>query len=56
MTKNDAIEEVIANQQFTDEEKKIFREMISYAKTCQKGMEDNLKNYIDEKIKAALPK
>ncbi len=54
--KNTTIDEVLEKQNFTEKEKKAFHEMISYAKICQKGMEDNLKSLIDQKIKEVLGK
>ena len=54
--KNTTIDEVLEKQDFSEKEKKAFHEMISYAKICQKGMEDNLKSLIDQKIKEVLDK
>lgn len=54
--KNTTIDEVLEKQNFNEKEKKAFHEMISYAKICQKGMEENLKNHIDQKIKEVLEK
>lgn len=54
--KNTTIDEVLEKQNFSEKEKKAFHEMISYAKICQKGMEENLKNHIDQKIKEVLGK
>lgn len=54
-TKN-TIDIVLEKQNFTDAEKEVFKEMISYAKIYQKGMEDNLKSLIDHKMKGLLGK
>ena len=54
--KNTTIDEVLEKQNFDENEKKAFHSMISYAKICQKGMEENLKNHIDQKIKEVLEK
>ena len=56
MAKSNTIDEVLDEKGFTPEEKKVFHEMIGYAKICQKGMEENLKSLIDEKIKGIIGK
>lgn len=56
MQKTNTIDKVLAEQNFTEDEKKAFKDMISYAKFCQKGMEDNLKLLIDQKLKGLLGK
>ena len=54
--KNSTIDEVLEKRNFTEEEKKAFYKMISFAKIHQKGMEDSLKNLIDQQIKEVLDK
>lgn len=56
MAKTSTIDSVLEAKDFTEEENKAFKDMISYAKFCQKGMEDNLKNHIDQKLKGILGK
>lgn len=56
MAKTNTIDDVLTKQNFTEDEKKSFNKMISYAKIYQKGMEDNLKSLIDEEIKEILKK
>ena len=53
MSKN-PFETVLNEQRFTEEEKKVFMEIIHYAKSCQKTGADDLKSVINKKIEEVL--
>lgn len=54
MSKN-PFETVLNEQNFNENEQKVFMDIIHYAKSCQKtGMDDTLKSVINNKIEEVL--